>query len=126
MKDEYLIASITDDTPLEYIIPTTTEAGACTTALVDFLTLTHNDFIERCQSLILSQKLTYKHYQYRFWTPPVYIFFYFTVPFNQHGECTRFPSLTSTTVTLSSMSSNYNPFSYHTATTLSLLAIVML
>ena len=36
------------DTPLEYLIPTTTEAGVCTTSLVDFLVLSHNDFIEFC------------------------------------------------------------------------------
>ena len=52
MKDEYLIPAFTDSTPLEYIIPTTVDAGACTMALVDFLTLTHNDFIERCQTLM--------------------------------------------------------------------------
>ena len=40
VKEEYLVPAITAETPLEYIIPTTTEAGACTTALVDFLTYT--------------------------------------------------------------------------------------
>ena len=59
VKEEYLIPAITNETPLEYIIPTTTEAGACTTALVDFLTLTHNDFIERCRSLISRQEQRY-------------------------------------------------------------------
>ena len=56
VKEEYLIPDINTETPLEYIIPTTTEAGACTTALVDFLTLAHNDFIERCRSLISNQE----------------------------------------------------------------------
>ena len=56
VKEEYLVPAITAETPLEYIIPTTTEAGAYTTALVDFLTLTHNDFIERCRSLISNQE----------------------------------------------------------------------
>ena len=61
VKEEYLIPAITTETPLEYIIPTTTEAGACTTALVDFLTLTHNDFIERCRSLVSSQEQRYSY-----------------------------------------------------------------
>ena len=38
---------------------TTAGAGACTTALVDFLTLIHNDFIERCRSLTSSQGKKY-------------------------------------------------------------------
>ena len=63
VKEEYLIPAFTDDTPLEYIIPTTTEAGACTTALVDFLTLTHNNFIERCQSLVSSEEQRYYQLQ---------------------------------------------------------------
>jgi len=32
--------------PLAYLIPTTTGKGICSTALVDFLVSTHNDFIE--------------------------------------------------------------------------------
>ena len=56
VKEEYLIPAITTETPLEFIIPTTAEAGACTTALVDFLILTHNDFIERCRSLISARE----------------------------------------------------------------------
>ena len=43
---------IDDDTKMEYLVPTTSEAGVCTTALVDFLTLTHNNFIERCRGLV--------------------------------------------------------------------------
>ena len=42
---------ITDDTKMEYLVPTTSEAGVCTTALVDFLTLTHNNFIEKCRTI---------------------------------------------------------------------------
>jgi hypothetical protein len=52
VEEEYLIPAITFDTTLEYLIPTTTEAGACTTALVDFLVLSHNDFIEKCRATV--------------------------------------------------------------------------
>lgn len=40
------------DTRLEYLIPTTSHAGVCTVVLVDFLTLTHNNFIEKCHGLV--------------------------------------------------------------------------
>ena len=43
------LESISDETPLEYLLPTTTGPGVCTTALVDFLVLKHNDFIEHCR-----------------------------------------------------------------------------
>ena len=56
VKEEFLIPVFGSDTLLEYIIPTTVGAGACTTALVDFLTLTHNDFIERCHALASSEE----------------------------------------------------------------------
>lgn len=59
VKDEFLIPMFTYDTPLEYIVPTTVGAGACTTALVDFLTLTHNDFIERCRALTSVEEKKY-------------------------------------------------------------------
>ena len=52
VKEDIWIPSITMDTPIEYLIPTTTHAGVCTTALVDFLTLTHNNFIEKCHALV--------------------------------------------------------------------------
>ena len=52
MEDKYYVALIDDDTRMEYLVPTTSEAGVCTTALVDFLTLTHNSFIERCIKLV--------------------------------------------------------------------------
>ena len=48
MEERHYVALIDDDTQMEYLIPTTSEAGVCTTALVDFLTLTHNNFIETC------------------------------------------------------------------------------
>ena len=44
---------------MEYLVPTTSEAGVCTTALVDFLTLTHNNFIERCRGLIAEDDKKY-------------------------------------------------------------------
>ena len=51
VEEKYYVAVIDDETPMEYLVPTTTEAGVCTTALVDFLTLVHNNFIERCRAL---------------------------------------------------------------------------
>ena len=44
---------------MEYLIPTTSEAGVCTTALVDFLTLTHNNFIERCRGAVAENDQRY-------------------------------------------------------------------
>ena len=52
VEEKYYVATIGDDTPMEYLVPTTSEAGVCTTALVDFLTLVHNSFIERCRGLV--------------------------------------------------------------------------
>jgi len=39
---------ISDDTKLAYLLPTTTEEGICSTALVDFLAMQHNEFLEYC------------------------------------------------------------------------------
>ena len=55
IEEKHILPAITDDTPLEYIIPTTIGAGACTTALVDFLILTHNNFIEKCRGIMTHQ-----------------------------------------------------------------------
>ena len=44
----------TNNTAIEYLIPTTMGKGRCTTSLVDFLVLTHNNFIETCRSLVSS------------------------------------------------------------------------
>ena len=52
LEERYYIPTIDDDTKMEYLVPTTSEAGVCTTALVDFLTLTHNNFIESCRGLV--------------------------------------------------------------------------
>ena len=60
IEEKHLLPAITDDTPLEYLIPTTTGAGACTTALVDFLVLTHCDFIEKCRGIIKGRAKGYE------------------------------------------------------------------
>lgn len=52
IEEKYCSTIINDDTPMEYLIPTTSDAGACTTALVDFLALKHNNFVERCRALM--------------------------------------------------------------------------
>ncbi len=52
LEDQHCLPAITEDTTLEYLIPTTSGAGACTTSLVDYLMLTHNDFIEKCQAIV--------------------------------------------------------------------------
>lgn len=52
VEEMYCSTLINDDIPMEYLIPTTSDAGACTTALVDFLALKHNTFIERCRALV--------------------------------------------------------------------------
>ena len=52
VEDRFYTTVIDDDTKMEYLVPTTSEAGVCTTALVDFLTLTHNNFIEKCIILV--------------------------------------------------------------------------
>ena len=52
VEKEYLLTEIKDKTPLVYLIPTTMREGRCTTALVDYLVLTHNDFIERCRGIV--------------------------------------------------------------------------
>lgn len=52
VQNKYFVAKIGDDTSMEYLIPTTSNSGVCSTALVDFLTLTHNKFIERCRAVL--------------------------------------------------------------------------
>ena len=59
VDEKHLLPAITEDTELEYLIPTTIGAGACTTALVDFLVLTHNSFIEKCRGAVVSQDMEY-------------------------------------------------------------------
>ena len=62
MEEKFYVAVINDSTKMEYLVPTTSEAGVCTTALVDFLTLTHNNFIERCRSLVAENDQRYTSY----------------------------------------------------------------
>ena len=57
VKQEFILPAFTEEVPLEYLIPTTTGAGACTTALVDFLMYTHNNFIEWCISTDASRSV---------------------------------------------------------------------
>jgi len=40
------VPSNPQEIPLIYLIPTETGKGVCSTALVDFLVTTHNEFIE--------------------------------------------------------------------------------
>ena len=51
LDEEYISQDIDDATPLEYLIPTATGPGACSMALTDFLTLTHNNFVLRCRAI---------------------------------------------------------------------------
>ena len=59
MDDQHCLPAITEDTTLDYLIPTMTGAGACTTSLVDFLMLTHNDFIKKCQAIVAKRNEMY-------------------------------------------------------------------
>jgi hypothetical protein len=52
VEEQFYVTVIDDDTKMEYLVPTTSDAGVCTTALVDFLTLTHNNFIATCGALV--------------------------------------------------------------------------
>ena len=45
------------ETTLDYIVPVTVGPGTCTFALVDFLVLAHNDFIERCRGILQDSNL---------------------------------------------------------------------
>ncbi len=60
LEDQYCLPAITNDVPLEYLIPTTTGAGALTVSLVDYLVLTHNDFIEKCSSKVMDKTQRYE------------------------------------------------------------------
>ena len=53
---EFLIPVIQWDTTLDYFLPTTTGPGACTFALVDYLVLIHNNFIECCKDLVAASR----------------------------------------------------------------------
>ena len=55
LEDHHCLPAITEDVPIEYLVPTTTGAGALTVSLVDYLVLTHNDFIEKCSSHVMEK-----------------------------------------------------------------------
>ena len=59
LEDQHCLPAITDDTALEYLVPTTSGAGALTTSLVDYLILAHNDFIETCSGRLKDKSQTY-------------------------------------------------------------------
>ncbi len=59
VDDQYLIPAITDNTSIEFLIPTPTGAGACSMALADLLMLTHNSFIERCMGIVTQKEKRY-------------------------------------------------------------------
>ncbi len=48
MDEKDLIPSIDHSTPLKYLIPTAEGPGACTIALMKYLVLLHNHFIQSC------------------------------------------------------------------------------
>lgn len=50
VEDEYLQHSLSLETTLDHFIPTTTGPGACTFALVHYLTYVHNNFIDWCRA----------------------------------------------------------------------------
>ena len=61
-----LMPELTKETPLDYLIPSTTGNGICTTSLVDYLVQIHNEFIRRCQAIIADEQDRYvHHYLYR-------------------------------------------------------------
>ena len=51
VDEENLMLEVTMETKLDYLIPTTSGHGICTTALVDYLVQIHNAFIERCRAV---------------------------------------------------------------------------
>ena len=59
LEDKHCLSAITKDVSLEYLIPTTTGAGALTVSLVDYLILTHNDFIEKSSSKVMEKSQRY-------------------------------------------------------------------
>ena len=55
VKEEHLLSEFTPETQLVYLIPTTMAKGICTTVLVDYLVLTHNNFIKKCRGIICKE-----------------------------------------------------------------------
>ena len=58
---EDLMPDVTMETRLDFLIPTTSGHGRCTTALVDYLVQTHNAFIERCQAVTQEKQKRLEH-----------------------------------------------------------------
>ena len=50
IEEEWLQSPLNLDTTLDFFIPTTTGYGACTFALVHYLTYVHNNFIDSCRA----------------------------------------------------------------------------
>lgn len=48
LEEQHCLNAITEDVSLEYLIPTTSGAGALTTVLVHYIILTHNEFVHFC------------------------------------------------------------------------------
>ena len=57
VEEAYLGHDFSDDTTLDFLLPTSEGAGACTSALVDFLVLQHNNFIERCRAVMKEREM---------------------------------------------------------------------
>ena len=52
ISKEYFLEEITEKTPAKFLLPTTFGPGIVTTALVDFLVITHNNFIRQCHKFL--------------------------------------------------------------------------
>ena len=50
IEEEWLQSPLNLDATLDFFIPTTTGHGACTFALVHYLTYVHNEFIDWCRA----------------------------------------------------------------------------
>lgn len=53
------LPEVSEDTTLQYLIPTTTGPGICSFALVDYLVVQHNCFMEMCQGVIYEEDKRY-------------------------------------------------------------------
>lgn len=49
------LPQVSEDTTLQFLIPTTTGPGVCSFALVDYLIVQHNSFIDMCQVMMSEQ-----------------------------------------------------------------------
>lgn len=53
------LPEIAENTALQYLIPTTTGPGICSFALVDYLVVQHNSFMEMCQGVMSEEDKRY-------------------------------------------------------------------